>query len=125
MQSHRICWAYCREVAKEDAISAASGNASAWRVTIFSRGHVLLLAFNSDDTAKSWVKFFKSLMKAKYSAEEREEKASIVSVRPFFLPSFTLLHFFLWEILLDWWLIYDFSGDWTVVDGREGSNCEI
>lgn len=81
MQSHRICWAYCREVAKEDAISAASGNTSAWRVTIFSRGHVLLLAFDADETAKGWVKFFKTLMKAKYSQEERREKAEIVEVR--------------------------------------------
>jgi len=72
---------YSREVEREDSISAASGNRSAWRITVFSRGHVLLLAFDSDETAKSWVKFFRSLMKAKYSEEERNEKAAIVEVR--------------------------------------------
>jgi hypothetical protein len=78
VQSHRICWVYSREVSREDSISLASGNRSAWRVTIFSRGHVLLLAFDADETAKSWVKFFKRLMKAKYSEEERQEKSAIV-----------------------------------------------
>lgn len=78
VQSHRICWVYSREVSREDAISAASGNRSAWRVTIFSRGHVLLLAFDNDETAKGWVKFFKRLLRAKYSEQERNEKASIV-----------------------------------------------
>jgi hypothetical protein len=91
VQSHRVCWAYAREVSREDAISAASGNRSAWRVTIFSRGHVLLLAFDDDTTAKGWVKFFKSLMKTKYSSAERAEKAAIVDVRPFFSFFFPLV----------------------------------